>query len=148
VWDHPQDRRQGRSAVNGKPAIGCRLEPSASETTTSSSELVTARMGSTKGKISAKRLLPVAQKAGYSGSARSFRRLVAMARDDYRRRQHYGRRAGNAVDLETAKGGTVSLAPDLMALLSLVASVVLLFRYVKLSVDWRRRLFILYTEID
>lgn len=55
-------------------------------------ELVTARMGSTKGKISAKRLLPAARIAGYSGSARNFRRLVAKARTDYRKSQHHGRR--------------------------------------------------------
>jgi hypothetical protein len=55
-------------------------------------EMVTARMGATKGKISAKRLLPAARKAGYSGSARNFRRLVAKARNDYRRSQHHGRR--------------------------------------------------------
>ena len=56
--------------------------------------------------------------------------------------------AENAVELETARRATVSVAPDLMALLSAIASVVLLFRYVKLSVEWRRRLFILYAEID
>jgi hypothetical protein len=55
-------------------------------------DLVTARMNSTKGKISAKRLLPQATKAGYSGSARNFRRLVAKARTDYRNSQHHGRR--------------------------------------------------------
>lgn len=35
-------------------------------------DLVTARMKSTKGRISAKRLLPQARKAGYAGSARNF----------------------------------------------------------------------------
>lgn len=55
-------------------------------------ELVIARMKSTKGKISAKRLLPAARMAGYSGSARNFRRLVAKARADYRKCQHHERR--------------------------------------------------------
>jgi hypothetical protein len=40
-------------------------------------DLVAKRVADTKGKISAKRLLPAAQTAGYEGSARNFRRLVA-----------------------------------------------------------------------
>jgi hypothetical protein len=54
----------------------------------------------------------------------------------------------NAVELETAREGTVSLAPDLMALLSLLASIVLFFRYVKLAAEWRGRVFVLYAEAD
>jgi transposase len=38
----------------------------------------------TKGKISAKRLLPLARAAGYEGSDRNFRRLVAQERSKYR----------------------------------------------------------------
>lgn len=55
-------------------------------------DLVTARMDKTNGKISAKRLLPVARQSGYLGSDRNFRRLVAKARADYRKHQHHGRR--------------------------------------------------------
>ncbi len=40
-------------------------------------ELVAARVKATAGRISARRLLPAAQAAGYAGSARNFRRLVA-----------------------------------------------------------------------
>ena len=40
-------------------------------------ELVAARVKATSGRISAKRLLPAARAAGYAGSARNFRRLVA-----------------------------------------------------------------------
>ena len=40
-------------------------------------ELVAERVEKTKGRISAKRLLPAARAAGYEGSARNFRRLVA-----------------------------------------------------------------------
>ena len=36
-------------------------------------ELVTTRVKSSEGRISAKRLLPIAQAAGYDGSARNFR---------------------------------------------------------------------------
>ena len=39
--------------------------------------LVAERVTKTAGRISAKRLLPAARAAGYAGSARNFRRLVA-----------------------------------------------------------------------
>ncbi|MFY9808711.1 MAG: IS21 family transposase, partial [Pseudonocardiaceae bacterium] len=56
------------------------------------SELVVGRVAATKGRISAKRLLPTARTAGYEGSARNFRRLVAAAKADWRRGNHRGRR--------------------------------------------------------
>lgn len=46
--------------------------------------LVAARVEATRGKISAKRLLPEAVAAGYAGSARNFRRLVAQEKGTYR----------------------------------------------------------------
>ncbi len=49
--------------------------------------LVTGKVELTKGKISAKRLLPEAVACGYEGSARNFRRLVAQEKNLYRRRQ-------------------------------------------------------------
>jgi transposase len=55
-------------------------------------ELVADRVGATKGRISAKRLLPTAKAAGYEGSARNFRRLVAEAKRTWRRDNHRGRR--------------------------------------------------------
>jgi transposase len=54
--------------------------------------LVTERVARTAGRISAKRLLPAARAAGYSGSPRNFRRLVAAARQAWRRDHHRGRR--------------------------------------------------------
>jgi hypothetical protein len=54
--------------------------------------LVADRVGVTKGRISAKRLLPAARAAGYAGSARNFRRLVAEAKRRWRRDNHRGRR--------------------------------------------------------
>ena len=42
--------------------------------------LVAERVAKTQGRISAKRLLPQARAAGYAGSARNFRRLVAQAK--------------------------------------------------------------------
>jgi transposase len=55
-------------------------------------ELVRSRVRSTKGRISAKRLLPAARAAGYAGSARNFRRLVAAEKRVWRAEHHRGRR--------------------------------------------------------
>ena len=54
--------------------------------------LVAKRVAASKGRISAKRLLPIAQAEGYAGSARNFRRLVAAAKSEWRRGNHRGRR--------------------------------------------------------
>jgi transposase len=54
--------------------------------------LVAARVKSSAGRISAKRLLPAAQAAGYAGPARNFRRLVAEQKQAWRRDHHRGRR--------------------------------------------------------
>lgn len=55
-------------------------------------ELVGERVAATKARISAKRLLPAARTAGYEGSARNFRRLVAQAKAEWRCGHHRGRR--------------------------------------------------------
>jgi hypothetical protein len=55
-------------------------------------ELVAERVRKTAGRISAKRLLPAARAAGYAGSARTFRRLVAVAQASWRTEHHRGRR--------------------------------------------------------
>lgn len=57
-------------------------------------ELVAQRVDKTKAKISAKRLLPECRIAGYDGSARNFRRLVAQAKAAWRSNHHRGRRPG------------------------------------------------------
>ena len=48
--------------------------------------------GEDAGRISAKRLLPAARAAGYAGSDRNFRRLVAGQKQAWRREHHRGRR--------------------------------------------------------
>jgi hypothetical protein len=53
-------------------------------------ELVAGRVKATAGRISAKRLLPAAQAAGYAGSAWDFRCLVAAARQAWREDHHRG----------------------------------------------------------
>jgi transposase len=57
-------------------------------------ELVAAKLEKTEGKITAKRLLPTARAAGYTGSDRNFRRLVAEERAKWRRQRGRGRRPG------------------------------------------------------
>jgi transposase len=54
--------------------------------------LVAAKVRKTSGRMSAKRLLPIARAEGYSGSARNFRRLVAKAKRDWQSEHHRGRR--------------------------------------------------------
>src|SRR5690242_16641199 len=54
--------------------------------------LVAERVGKSQGRISAKRLLPTARAAGYGGSPRNFRRLVAAQKLLWRRDHHRGRR--------------------------------------------------------
>ena len=54
--------------------------------------LAAERVEKTQGRISAKRLLPAARTAGYAGSDRNFRRLVAEAKRAWRREHHRGRR--------------------------------------------------------
>jgi len=49
--------------------------------------LIASRVKDSDGRISAKRLLPAARAAGYEGSARNFRRAVAAAKADWRRRR-------------------------------------------------------------
>ena len=55
-------------------------------------EFVAERVARTKGRITAKRLLPAARTAGYAGSARNFRRLVATQKTVWRTENHRGRR--------------------------------------------------------
>ena len=55
-------------------------------------DLVAGRVKASSGRISAKRLLPAARAAGYAGSDRNFRRLVAEQKQVWRRDHHRGRR--------------------------------------------------------
>lgn len=57
-------------------------------------DVVAERVAKTQGRITAKRLLPVAAAAGYDGSARNLRRLVAEEKVKWRRSNHRGRRPG------------------------------------------------------
>jgi transposase len=55
-------------------------------------DLVATRVKSSHGKMSAKRMLPIARAAGYQGSARNFRRLVAEQKVLWRKQNRHQRR--------------------------------------------------------
>lgn len=57
-------------------------------------DVVAERVAKTQGRITAKRLLPIAVAAGYAGSARNLRRLVADEKKKWRTSNHRGRRPG------------------------------------------------------
>lgn len=57
-------------------------------------DVVAERVAKTHGRITAKRLMPVAVAAGYDGSARNLRRLVADEKKKWRTSNHRGRRPG------------------------------------------------------
>ncbi len=75
-------------------------------------DLVKDKVDSTNAKITAKRLLPLARAAGYGGSARNLRRLVAAAKAEWRTGHHRGRRpavwaAGEHLVIDWATVGTL-----------------------------------------
>jgi transposase len=55
-------------------------------------DLVAERVAKSRGRISAKRLLPIARAAGYEGSPRNLRRLVVEQKAVWRKDNHRGRR--------------------------------------------------------
>lgn len=55
-------------------------------------DLVAERVAKSQGRMSAKRMLPIARAAGYDGSARNFRRVVSEAKLLWRNDHHRGRR--------------------------------------------------------
>jgi len=68
-------------------ALGYRTPPRPAHNTDSVMDVIRQRVKATDGLISAKRLLPQARAAGYTGSARNFRRAVAEAKRDFRLRR-------------------------------------------------------------
>ncbi|MBU1802434.1 MAG: IS21 family transposase [Actinobacteria bacterium] len=85
------ERHESASEHGGEPAVerACRTR-----NFDDVADLVAKRVESTAGRITAKRLLPEATAAGYGGSARNFRRLVADAKQVWRSENggHRGRR--------------------------------------------------------
>lgn len=84
-------------------------------------DLVAERVEKSAGRISAKRLLPIARAEGYEGSARNFRRLVADQKALWRKDHHRGRRpavwaAGEYLVIDWAE-----VAPGLLAFCAVLA---------------------------
>ena len=78
------DRAEAGSAAPERAARVCNYEQVR--------ELVAERIAKSGGRISAKRLLPIAKTAGYDGSPRNFRRLVAEQKALWRKDNYRGRR--------------------------------------------------------
>jgi transposase len=70
----------------GQPADAPRTR-SVAKNTAGVAGVIAEKVKATDGRISAKRLLPVARAAGYTGSARNFRRAVAEAKAAWRRQR-------------------------------------------------------------
>ncbi len=69
------------------PARACAPRRQLPKNTDAVVTVIAEKVQATDGRISAKRLLPVARAAGYTGSARNFRRAVAEAKKAWRRRR-------------------------------------------------------------
>lgn len=78
---HKTVKRVVERRARGQLVHGRSLRPKNTDT---SAALVGERVRLTDGRISAKRLLPVARAAGYEGSARNFRRVVAAAKRSWK----------------------------------------------------------------
>jgi len=83
-----------RPAVAAADAAATGPAPAVAHNYDTVADIVAERVAKTNGLISAKRLLPRARAAGYSGSARNFRRLVSKAKKAWRLDHHRGRRPG------------------------------------------------------
>jgi transposase len=67
--------------------VGRRSAPARAPNTAAVAPLITERVRATDGRISAKRLLPLARAEGYTGSARNFRRAVAEAKAGWKKQR-------------------------------------------------------------
>ena len=77
--------RTVQQVMERRATNGGQEHPARRHNTDSVEVLIAERVRATDGRISVKRLLPVAVAAGYPGSARNFRRAVAKAKATWRR---------------------------------------------------------------
>ena len=75
-----QDREPGDRGARAEQRCRAADARTAGDNYDAVASVVAAQIEKTKGRITAKRLLPIARAAGYEGSARNFRRLVAEAK--------------------------------------------------------------------
>ena len=71
-----------------KTVAAPRVTPRRGHNTDCATDLIWKKVKSTRGRITAKRLLPQARTAGYEGSARNFRRAVALIKAQWARSEH------------------------------------------------------------
>jgi transposase len=88
--DHKTVKRAVLRHLHGVPAST--RNPERGHNYDGVADVVARRVASTRGRISAKRLLPEARTAGYAGSARNFRRVVAKAKRTWLAGNRRGRR--------------------------------------------------------
>jgi hypothetical protein len=81
---HKTVKRVIEARAAGEPVDASRRR-SVPRNTDAVADVIMEKVRSTDGRISAKRLLPTAQAAGYTGSARNFRRAIADAKRRWRR---------------------------------------------------------------
>lgn len=89
-----------------------------------SRSLVAAKVEETRGKISAKRLLPEARGAGHEGSDRNFRRSVAHEKSRHRQRQAIARSrppAGAALEFDRLELFCTGDLPEATAMAKILA---------------------------
>src|SRR2546428_202616 len=83
-----RERRAGPSlslALRKYKQVGRRPVSAREHNTAAVAQLISQSVRNTDGRISAKRLLPLAKKDGYTGSARNFRRAVAEAKAGWKK---------------------------------------------------------------
>jgi transposase len=98
-------------------------------------DLVAIRVEASNGKISAKRLLPVARAAGYEGSARNFRRLVAEQKVLWRKANTHTRRPAVWAPGEYLVMDWAQAAPGLFVFCAVLAYS--RWRFVRFAADQR-----------
>ena len=81
---HKTVKRVVERQRTGEPAEARPVRPRNTDAVT---DLIAERVAASDGRISAKRLLPLARAAGYGGSARNFRRAVAEAKAAWRKQR-------------------------------------------------------------
>ena len=131
MWHDAQDSETDRSGPSGRAGRRGTVERKIrGHNYDAVAELVAGRVAKTQGRISAKRLLPAAWAAGYEGSPRNFRRVVAEAKAGWRRDHHRGRRSG-----VWAPGEVLIIDWGLLATLHVFCAVLAWsqFRFVRLS---------------
>jgi len=111
-----------------------RTPPRPAHNTDAVKDLIHQRVAATDGRITAKRLLPRARAAGYTGSARNFRRAVAVVKAQWRQRRRVYRpwvpSPGEHVVIDWGQEGKLQIFCAVLAWSR--------YRFVRFATDQRR----------